>query len=52
MGGEGLRCHENDTCDGTGFNDPFYTWVALLALMQVEYRSATLNKKHDYDENA
>lgn len=35
---EGTRCHENYLCDGSGSNDPFYTWGALLALMQVEYR--------------
>jgi hypothetical protein len=34
------RCHENYLCDGTGSNDPHYTWGALLVLMQIERRQA------------
>jgi glycogen debranching enzyme len=34
---EGRRYHENFFCDGTGSNDPHYTWGALLALIHYEY---------------
>jgi hypothetical protein len=40
------RCHENYLCDGTGSNDPYYTWGALLALMHLENRTGTPNGKN------
>jgi glycogen debranching enzyme len=42
---EGRRYHENYLCDGTGSNDPHYTWGALLALIHYENRMAAANIK-------